>query len=123
MNKTKKTAVFILLTILFACSLIGCTKPAEVESTEDSTVPVKIVDQYYCGQYVTSVYTGKSFMYIPHPAVYRITVEYNDKQYYLTDRESYELYHDKIGETAVALLRTTKWDNGNVTYDIIGLAK
>lgn len=123
MNKTKKTAVFILLTIFFACSLIGCTKPAEVESTEDSTVQVKIVDQYYCGPYVTSVYTGKSFMYILHPAVYRITIEYNDKQYYLTDRESYELYHDKIGETADALLRTTKWDNGNVSYNIVGLAK
>lgn len=47
MNKTKKTAVFVLLTIFLACSLIGCTKPAEVESTEDSTVQVKIVDQYY----------------------------------------------------------------------------
>lgn len=96
MNKTKKTAVFILLTILFACSLIGCTKPAKVESTEDSTVQVKIVDQYYRGPYMTSMYTGKSFMYMPHPAVYRITVEYNGEQYYLTDKESYELYHDKI---------------------------
>lgn len=28
MNKTKKTAVFVLLTIFLACSLIGCTKPA-----------------------------------------------------------------------------------------------
>ena len=49
MNKTKKTAVFVLLTIFLACSLIGCIKPAEVESTEDSTVQVKIVDQYYRG--------------------------------------------------------------------------
>lgn len=52
MNKTKKTAVFVLLTIFLACSLIGCTKPAEVESTEDSTVQVKIVDQYYRGPYI-----------------------------------------------------------------------
>lgn len=123
MNKTKKTAVFILLTILLACFFARCTKLAEVESTEDSTVQVKIVDEYYRDSYMTSMYTGKSFMYMPHPAVYRITVEYNGKQYYLTDEESYELYHDKIGETTDALLRTTKWDNGNVTYDIIGLAK
>lgn len=123
MSETKKTAVFILLTILLVYSLAGCAKLAEVESTEDSTVQVKIVDEYRHGSYMTSVYTGKSFMYIPHPAVYRITVEYNDEQYYLTDEESYELYHDKIGKTADALLRTTKWDNGNVTYDIIGLAK
>lgn len=123
MNKIKKTAAFVLLTILLACFLAGCTKPAEVESTEDSTVQVKIVDEYHHGSYITSVYTGKSFMCIPHPAVYRITVEYNGEQYYLTDEESYELYHDKIGETADALFRTTKWDNGNVTYDIVGLAK
>lgn len=62
-------------------------------------------------------------MYMPHPAVYRITVEYNGEQYYLTDKKSYELYHDKIGETADALLRTTKWDNGNISYNIVGLAK
>ena len=123
MNKTKTTAAFVLLTILLACFLAGCTKPAEVESTEDSTVQVKVVDEYHHGSYITSVYTGKSFMCIPYPAVYRITVEYNGEQYYLTDEESYELYHDKIGETADALLRTTKWDNGNVTYDIVGLAK
>lgn len=123
MNKIKKTAAFILLTILLVCSFAGCAMPAEVESTEDSTVQVKIIDEYHHGSYMTSVYTDKSFMYTPHPAVYRITVEYNGEQYYLTDEESYELYHDKIGETADALLRTTKCDNGNVTYDIVGLAK
>lgn len=110
MNKIKKTTVFILLTIILAYSLAGCTKkPAEVESTEDSTVQVKIVDAYYRGS--------------PHPATYLITVEYNGKQYYLIGYESYYLYHDKIGEMADALFRTTKWDNGNVTYDIVGLTK
>lgn len=124
MNKTKKTAVFILLTILLVYSLAGCTKkPAEVESTEDSTVQVKIVDAYYRDSYMTSIHNIKSFRYTPCLTIYHISVEYNGKQYYLTDKESYELYHDKIGETADALLRTTKWNNGNVTYDIIGLAK
>ena len=104
-------------------SLAGCTKPAKVESTEDSTVQVKIVDEYYRDSYMTSIHNVKSFRYTPCLTVYQISVEYNGKQYYLTDKESYELYHDKIGETADALLRTTKWDNGNVTYDIIGLAK
>lgn len=123
MNKIKKTTVFVLLTILLACFLAGCAKLAKVESTEDSTVQVKIVDEYYRGPYMTSIHNFKSFRYMPCLAVYHIAVEYNGKQYYLTDKESYELYHDKIGETADALLRTTKWDNGNVTYDIIGLAK
>lgn len=54
MNKTKKTAVFILLTILLACSFAGCAKLAKVESTEDSTVQVKIVDEYHHGSYMTS---------------------------------------------------------------------
>lgn len=123
MNKTKKTAVFVLLTILLMFSLAGCTKPAEVESTEDSTVQVKIVDEYYRDSYMTSIHNVKSFRYTPCLTVYHISVEYNGKQYCLTDKESYELYHDKIGETADALLRTTKWDNGNVSYDIVGLAK
>lgn len=96
---------------------------AEVESAEDSTVQVKIVDEYYRDSYMTSIHNVKSFRYTPCLTVYHISVEYNGKQYYLTDKESYELYHDKIGETADTLLRTTKWDNGNVTYDIIGLAK
>lgn len=99
MNKTKKTAVFILLTILFACSLIGCTKPAEVKSTEDSTVQVKIVDEYYRDSYMTSIHNVKSFRYTPCLTVYHISVEYNGKQYYLTDKESYELYHDEQLQT------------------------
>lgn len=112
-----------LAAIPFSFAVIGQAAPAEVESMEDSTVQVKIVDEYYRDSYMTSIHNVKSFRYTPCLTVYHISVEYNGKQYYLTDKESYELYHDKIGETADALLRTTKWDNGNVTYDIIGLAK
>ena len=115
--------MFILLTILLACFFAGCAKLAEVESAEDSTVQVKIVDEYYRDSYMTSIHNVKSFRYTPCLTVYHISVEYNGKQYYLTYKESYEIYNDKIVETADALLRTTKWDNGNVTYDIIGHAK
>lgn len=124
MNKSKRTASLVLvlllavLVLLLTLAFIGHSK---IVSTEDSTVQVKIVDEYHRNAYMTSVYNGKSFQFVPHSAVYRITVEYKDTEYNIADETTYEKYHDKIGETVNAALRATTWDNGSVTYDIVGL--
>ena len=90
MKKIKKIAIFIPLMILLICSLAGCAK---VVKTEESTVQVKITDEYYQNAYMTSVYNGKSFTFVPHPATYRITVQYNGEEYSVSGEAVYAMLY------------------------------
>ena len=58
---------------------------------------------------------------ITHPAVNRITVEYNGIEYSVNGRETYEKYQDKVGEYTNAVLETHTYDDGTVKYDILSL--
>lgn len=118
MKKIRKIVVLIPLMLILACFLTGCAK---IVKEEESTVQVEITDEYYRDSYVTPMYTGKSYIYISHPETYYITVQYNGEEYSVSGEAVYEKYHDKIGETANATLKTTTWDNGNVVYDIVDL--
>lgn len=118
MKKIRKIVVLIPLMLILACFLTGCAK---IVKEEESTVQVEITDEYYRNSYVTPMYTGKSYIYVSHPETYYITVQYNGEEYSVSGEAVYEKYHDKIGETANAILKTTTWDNGNVVYDIVDL--
>ena len=56
-----------------------------------------------------------------HPAVYRITVEYNSVEYDISDSDTYNKYSDKIGEYVDGILETKKYDDGTVRYNIVDL--
>ena len=99
-------------------SLVGCAK---LVSTECENVEVSIVDKYHRGMYVTPVFNGKTTVMITHPAVYRITVEYNDVEYTISGSDTYNKYKEKVGQTAIGTLEIRTYDDGTVKYDITAL--
>lgn len=103
---------------MFTFSLIGCAKCI---NTELRTVEVEIVEEYHRGLYVTSMRVGKVTTMQTHPAIYRITVEYNNVEYTINGKETYDKYKDKIGEYANATLEIRTYDDGTVKYNILSL--
>ena len=114
----RKFYILFLLLITIILALTGCAKCI---NTETSTVQVKIVDKYYSSAYTTPVYYGKTWMMTTHPAVYRITVEYNDIQYNINGHSTYEKYSNRIGDSVNAVLQTKTYDDDSVKYEIIEL--
>lgn len=99
-------------------SLVGCAK---LVSTECENVEVNIVDEYHKGMYMTPVFNGKTTTMITHPAVYRITVEYNGVEYTISGSDTYNKYKEKVGQTATGTLEIRTYDDGTVKYDITAL--
>jgi hypothetical protein len=114
-RKTMRKIVAILMCVIICMSLIGC---AELIDTRHEIVDVTIVDEYHRGAYTTFMYTGKVMMPISHAPTYRIVVEYDGIKYSFSGRETYNEYHDKIGSTVSATLRTRIYDDGTVKRDI-----
>jgi len=98
--------------------LSGCKKCI---STEYTVVEVKVVDKYHRASYVTPVFTGKVMSMISHPAVNKITVEYDGIKYNLNGIEVYEKYNDKVGQIVNGTLRTRNYDDGTTKHDITSL--
>lgn len=108
----------VTVCILCLLSLVGCAKCIGVEG---ATVEVKVVDERYTSEYVTFMYINKTMFPQTHPAVYRITVEYNGIEYSISGRETYEKYKNSIGEYVNGILETKTYDDGTVRYDILSL--
>lgn len=114
----KKILIILLSMLILTFSLVGCAKCI---STETSTVQVQITDEYHRAMYITPVFNGKTTTMITHPAVYRITVEYNGVEYDISGSDTYNKYSDKIGEYTNGTLQTKKYDEGTVRYNIVEL--
>lgn len=113
-----KRIIPLLLCLFIAFSLCGCAKCISTEITE---AEVKITDEYHRGMYMTPIRSGKATTFVTHPAVYKITVEYNGNEYTISGSDTYNSYKDKVGETAIGMLETKTYDDGSVRYDIISL--
>lgn len=113
----KKIICFILCT-LFSLSLIGCKKCVD---TQYSSVAVKIVDKYHRAAYTTRVFNGKTTTIVTHPAVYKIVIEYNGKEYTISGKETYNKYSNKIGESVTAILKIKIYDDKTEKYNITKL--
>lgn len=113
-----KKLFFLILCFTIMFSLCGCAKCISTEITE---VEVKITDEYHRGMYMTPIRSGKVTTFVTHPEVYRITVEYNENEYTISGRDTYNSYKDKVGETAIGILETKTYDDESVKYDIISL--
>ena len=116
----KKVLYSITMMFIFVFSLVGCAKYI---STETSTVQVKIIDEYHRAAYTTMHYNPatKTMMPQSHPAVYRITVEYDGIEYNISGSNTYNKYSDQIGEYVNGTLETKKYDDGTVRYSIVDL--
>lgn len=114
--KRKLLLFLLMVTMLF--SINGCAKCV---STLQMNVRVTVVDEYYKGSYVTPIIAGKVTTMVVHPAVYKITVKYDDNEYAFTDSNTYNEYKDKVGQTVNATLEIKTYDDGSVRYDITSL--
>lgn len=97
---------------------VGCAKCV---STEYENVEVTIVDEYHRGTYVTPMRIGKVTTMQTHPAVYRITVEYNSIEYTISGSATYNKYKDKVGQSVIGTLEIRTFDDGSVRYNITEL--
>lgn len=114
----KRNILMIMVVAFFIISLTGCAKCI---STETSTVQVKVTDEYHRAMYTTPIFTGKTTIITTHPAVYRITVEYNGVEYDISGSDTYDKYSNRVGEYVNGTLETKKYDDGTVRYNIISL--
>ena len=113
----KRILTFLVFMIMIS-SLTGCAK---LVNKECKNVEVNIVDEYHRGMYMTTVFNGKTTTMITHPAVYRITVEYNGVEYTISGSDTYNKYKEKVGQTATGTLEIRTYDDGTVKYDITEL--
>lgn len=114
--KSKISVIFALIFTMLSVS--GCAKCIDMQY---STVEVKIVDEYYRGAYMIPVSDGKTMELISYPAVYEITVEYDNADYVIDGSDTYFKYADKVGECADGTLETKNYDDGTVRYRITEL--
>lgn len=113
-----KKYITIMTIVCLMLSLAGCAK---LINTEYENVEVNIVDEYHRGMYATPIRAGKVTTMVTHPAVYRITVEYNGVEYTISGSDTYNKYKEKVGQTATGTLEIRTYDDGSVKYDITAL--
>ena len=115
-----KKITFIPVITIILLLLTGCAKCI---NTMESSVQAKVIDSYYQPAYNTTIMNPAlhTISVVPHPAIYRITVEYDYCEYDIETSSAYKKYHKKIGEYDNATLETNKYDDGTVRHDIISL--
>ena len=114
--KNRIFAIFLLIVLIF--SLIGCAKCI---GTEYKNVEVTIVDEYHRAEWLQPMIVDKVTTFITHPAVWKITVEYNGAKYTIDDKDTYNKYKDKIEQTTIGELEIKTYDDGTVEYNIVSL--
>ena len=114
----KKKFLVLLSIMIMMFSLVGCAKCI---GTEYENVEVRIVDEYHRSMYITPIIAGKVTTMITHPAVYRITVEYNGVEYIISGSDTYNKYKDKVDQVTIGTLEIRTYDDGTTRYDIISL--
>lgn len=84
-----KKITFIPVITIILILLTGC---AECISTKESSVQAKVVDSYYQPAYNTTIINPAlhTISVVPHPAIYRITVEYDDCEYDIETSSAYK---------------------------------
>lgn len=107
----KRTTILLAMALILIILLSGC---AECISTEYEDIEVVIVDTYHQPYYITSTYIGGKLSFTHHPSVYRTYIECKYGEFTLSDSDTYYTFRDKIGETAVGVLETKTYDDGDV---------
>ena len=53
-------------------------------------------------------------MAVTEPAIYKITVKYNNKEYVLEGKSIYNKYHNRIGDTVIGTLEIRTYKHGGI---------
>lgn len=105
-----KKILSVLITACLLISLFGCAKCI---NTEYQDVEVKIVNVHRRGvRRVGSVL---------RPAKYTVTVEYDNSNYVITGKETYNKYRNKVEQVTIGVLETHIYDDGTVKQRIVSL--
>lgn len=112
----KIISLVVIICLVFL--LVGCAK---VVNTEYESVEVNIVDIHHRAMWLQPMKAGKVTTFITHPAVYEITVEYNNVEYTIDDQDAYNRYKDKLGQSTIGTLEIRTYDDGTVRYNITEL--
>lgn len=82
-----------------------------IVSSETTTVTAVVVDTHYQKAYTTPIRSGKTFIMVPHPERYTVTVRYEDEDYCIdTDEATYNKYKESksTAEWTIETVLTTK---------------
>jgi len=82
-----------------------------IVSSETTTVTAVVVDTHYQKAYTTPIRSGKTFVMVPHPERYTVTVRYEDEDYCIdTDEATYNKYKESksTAERTIETVLTTK---------------
>ena len=115
-----RRCVALLLLIFVIVSMTACAKCI---ATREETAEVVITETYYRPAWTQPVWNGKFFVPIRHPAVYRVTVMYEDVEYVMSGREVYDIFVNRIGDTAVATFEVRTYDDGTLKRELIKLTE
>lgn len=109
-----KKITIILLIIILLC-LTSC---AALVSTETQEVDATVTDVYYRGAWIQMISSGKTMIPITHPAKHEVTFTYKNTTLTVNNKELYDYYKDKIGETVKCDLIIEYYDNGTVHHTL-----
>ena len=99
----KKIILFAFIVMTICCSFISCAKLVSVDSIEVDAIIIKV-------DHDPMIYVGKTL----YPADYDIDFEYDGvKGSWDVNKETYELYEDKVGETIKCYLITHIYSDGS----------
>lgn len=107
-----KRIILLVLIGIFLLALVGCAK---VINTEIVTVDATIIESSHQGAWIQPVIAGKFRTFIHHPEQNIVKIQYKDIVISVNDRELYNYYKGRNGETIECNLITKYFDN-NTTY-------
>lgn len=110
----KKLISLALIAIMLLC-FVSC---AELVNTEMQEVEATVTDVYHRGAWVQMIFTGKVMVPISHPAEYKVTLTYKNVTLTVNDKELYDLYKDKVGETVKCDLIIKYYDDGSTSQKL-----
>ena len=117
-----KKILLLFVIIIIAITSVGCAK---VISTEHKTVQVKIIDLYYKPEevvkHVTNINGEKKTRYTTKRAEYRVTVEYDSKQYNFRDKKYYYKAENKKNQHINGMLEIKTYDDKTSKEKIIDI--
>lgn len=121
----------IILFIYVLLCLLSCTACAKRIGTEQKELDVRVTDITYEPEssdlrYIGNIYAGNNmsipqYMPVTIPEKYIVTVSYDDETYSVDDKDLYEKYKDKIGETTIAVFDIDICDDGDVVKRFVRL--
>ena len=103
-----KRIILLVLAGIFLLTLVGCAK---VINTETITVDATVIETSHRGAWIQPVVAGKVTTFITHPEQNIVKIQYEDIVISVNDKELYNYYKDRNGETIECNLITKYFDN------------